>query len=405
MDSIITIIIFISCLAAVIYLFYALYFSNKSVVKSKVKTKDNQISTIVQSNISQNLVMGNVTVTSLRESIISIIGNFLYDEGFANDEITKYGILEIVNLISDYHEEGNALFPEILVTNSLDFFKTIPNKELIIQEAELSIPEFKNAIKLCAPLATNSWIIFIEVKGKRIKYGITSAEMVETSPSIYNQTVGDLKVEYKDTTIAYIRNIGQKAVELSGLKKRVIVSLTLDEPKQLSLNEVQTLAKSISSDCEEKYKVNIQTFFEKTIDEALKDGHGNLIGIVKDEPKATEKIKKEMKSKGGIYLPSPIDFEYIIKEAEINRTNEASINLKSYSSVFKAMLNHDGITIITTRGKVIGYHILIGDYSKASDVVNGGARSMALKSMENCDFFQLCFYKSQDGNIKLWQKK
>jgi len=350
--------------------------------------------------------MSDIKITSLRDSITASIGEFLYDEGFAKDDITKIGILEIINLISDYHEEGNALFPEILVTNSLDFFETIPNNEIVIHEAELSVAEFRKAIKLCAPLATNSWIIFIEVKDNKIKYGITTAEMSETSPSIYNQTVGPLKVEeYKNTTIAYIRNIGQKTVELAGLKKRIIVSLTLDEPKKLSLNEVQTLCGNLTLKCDEKYKVNIKTFFEKVIDEALKDGHGNLIAIVDDSEESINALKEKIKGNGGIYLISPIDFELLITESDVNKNNESSINLKTHSSVFKAMLNHDGITIISNKGKIIGYHILIDSYINEGDEVIGGARSKAFKSMGNCGLFSLCFYKSQDGNIKLWQKK
>ena len=69
------------------------------------------------------------------------------------------------------------------------------------------------------------------------------------------------------------------------------------------------------------------------------------------------------------------------------------------------MLNHDGITIISNKGKIIGYHILIDNYLNDGDVVVGGARSKAFKSMENCGLFNLCFYKSQDGNLKLWQIK
>jgi hypothetical protein len=69
------------------------------------------------------------------------------------------------------------------------------------------------------------------------------------------------------------------------------------------------------------------------------------------------------------------------------------------------MLNHDGITILSNKGKVIGYHILIGDFLNPGDKVEGGARSKAFKSMENCGLFNFCFYKSQDGNIKIWQKK
>jgi hypothetical protein len=350
--------------------------------------------------------MPEIKKASLRDSIIESIGNFLYEEGFAKDDITKLGILEIINLISDYHEEGNALFPEILVTNSLDFFKTIPNKEIIIQESELSINEFKKAIKLCAPLATNSWIIFIEIKDNTIKYGITSAEMSETSPSIYNQTVGQLKIEEIDgITIAYIRNIGQKTVELSGLKNKLIVSLNLDKPKEITSNEVQKLCEMICINSGEKYRVNLATFFEKVIDDALKNGHGNLIGVVEDAEEPIKKLKETIMGKGGVYLINPIDFEFLVSESEINKNNESSINLKAHSSVLRAMLNHDGITIISDKGRVIGYHILIGDFLKKEDKVDGGARSKAFKSMENCDLFHTCFYKSQDGSIKLWQRK
>lgn len=350
--------------------------------------------------------MTEIKKASLRENIIDSIGNFLYEEGFAKDDITKLGILEIINLISDYHEEGSALFPEIIVTNNLDFFETIPNKELIIRETKLSVTEFKKAIKLCAPLAINSWIIFIEVNDDVIKYGIVSAEMSETSPSIYNQTVGQMKIsDYKNTTIAYIRNIGQKTVELSGLKNQLIVSLTLDEPKELTFDEINLLCEEISSKCAEGLKNNIKTFFEKVIDDAIKNGHGNLIGIVDDSEEAIAKLKAEINGNGGIYLANPIDFELLITESETHKDNQSSIDLKAHSSLLKSMLNHDGITIISNKGKILGYHILIDSYLKDEDVVTGGARSKALKSMENCNLFTFCFYKSQDGNVKIWQKK
>ncbi|WP_276135063.1 hypothetical protein [Polluticoccus soli] len=348
--------------------------------------------------------MQEIKQSSLRDALLASIGDFLWEEGFKKDDITKRGILEVINLISDYHEEGTALYPEVLVTNNLDFFETIPNKDVVIQEGALTIEEFRSAVKLCAPLAINSWIIFIEVKGNRIKYGITSAEMTETSPSIYHQTVGELRVEYKDTTIAYIRNIGQKTVELAGLKNRLVVSLTLDEPKPLTMNEISELCQSIAAGCEQKLRVNVKTFFEKLIDETLKIGHGNLIGIVEDDDKKIDNLKAEIKGNGGIYLAKPIDFQSLIEDSEINKNSESSINLKAFASVIKSMLNHDGITIISTKARLIGYHILIDSYVNKGDVLVGGARSKAFVSMQNCGHFKFCFYKSQDGNIKIWKK-
>ncbi|MBZ5857758.1 hypothetical protein [Flavihumibacter profundi] len=349
--------------------------------------------------------MQELTKASLRSNILSSIGDFLYEEQFATSEHLKYGILEIINSISDYQEEGRTLFPEIIITDNLKYFESIPNRELTIKVTKLSKDEFRNALKLCAPLAKDSWVIFIEVSGDNMKYGITSAEMSETSPSLYKQTVGELGLgdTYKEGKIAYIKNIGQKTVELVGLKKRMIIYLTLDEAPDVSQNEVKSVVSQITQHCDPKIQVNLQAFFEKVIDEALKDGHGNLIGVVDYQSHSIQELKELITSEGGIYLIEPIDFEFLIKEAEDNKTNETSINLKSYASVAKSMLNHDGITIFTTTGKLIAYHILIGEFINDGDSISGGARSKAFKSMENCRKFIAGFCKSQDGNIKFWK--
>ena len=75
-----------------------------------------------------------LTKTSLRDNILSSIGNFLYNENFAKCEVTPVGLLEIINLISDYHEEGKSLFPEVLITNNFNFLKTISNREVVVKE-------------------------------------------------------------------------------------------------------------------------------------------------------------------------------------------------------------------------------------------------------------------------------
>ncbi|NQX52267.1 hypothetical protein HQN86_01440 [Pedobacter panaciterrae] len=349
--------------------------------------------------------MQEIKHSSLTESVSSSIGDFLYFEKFQTDPIVKEGILALINLISDYHEEGHALFPEVLITNDLEFFKSIPNKEILINEAELSVDEFKDVVKLCAPLAINNWIIFIEIKDKKLKYGLVSAEMSDTSPSLYNQTVGALKEEIPNTTIAYIKSLGQKTVELAGLSRRLIISLNLEDPKGYSQNEVHQLSSMITEKCDEHYRVNINTFFEKIIDEALKAGHGNLIGIVEDQEDVIMALKEKLNVNGGVYLPMPIDFEELIVYSEQNKDNESSINLRAHSSILKAMLNHDGITIITNKGRVIGYHLLIDPYVNEGDVLRGGTRSKAYLSMQNCKFFKCCFYKSQDGNIKIWKNE
>lgn len=342
---------------------------------------------------------------SFQENLLVAIDGFLNDEGFIFDNITKHGILEIINLISDYHEEGNALFPEVLITNNLNAFETIPNRDLVIAEMDLSLNEFRNAIKLCAPLAINYWIIFIEIKkNNKIKYGVSSAEISEASPLLYSQTFGGIKVPNNETAIVYIRNIGPKKVELSGLKGRLIISLTLNGPKPIGLNETLQLSVCIASRCDEKLKDTITIFFEKYIDEALKTGHGNLVGIIEDSDEAIGNLKRGIKSYGGIYLTNPVDFQMLILESETKRNNEAAIHLKAYASVLKSMLNFDGITIISDKARLIGYHLLIESLIREGDELSGGSRIKAFLSMKNSGLFKFCFYKSQDGSVKIWKR-
>jgi hypothetical protein len=345
--------------------------------------------------------MKETSKKSLRNHVLESIESFLYKEGFEKDDVISKCILEAINLISDYHEEGIALFPEMIITNNLNFFRTIPNKEIVIGEEALSIDEFKKAVKLTAPLAIDSWIIFAEIFNGKIKYGLVTAEMTENSISIYDQTVGALKIELDNITIAYIRNIKKKTVELSGLKKKMIVSLTLEEDPDVDSNEIKEVSAGISRKCHIDYKNKIANFFEKNLVNILRNGHGNLIGIIDNGKESISALQQSEKT--GTFLACPINFSRLIQDSEEQKSNESSTALKAYLSIMKAMINHDGITVFTNDGKLVGYHLILSNYELNADEINtGGARTKAFNSMKNSGLFLFCFYKSQDGSMKTW---
>lgn len=338
---------------------------------------------------------------SFRISTLSSIGDFLYEEHWPTIPLLKEGILETVNALSDYFEEGVHLYPEvILTTNASEFFKTISDREVFICEKELTLKEFKNILKLCAPLAVGSWVIYIDfAETGKVRYGLIDAEMSETSPSLYEQTVGSGKVKLHDIKIAYIRNIGGKNVELIGFVQRLIISLTLEELNGAQDNVVQQISDQISFRCEEKYSGMISTFINKSIEDAVKHGHGNLIGVIADDPDNIEIVKQRLSD--GVYPLTIIDLCDFIIDSENQKTNQASVALLAYSNILKSMLNHDGITIITDRAKIIGYHVII-DFVNDPVGQEGGARSRAFYAMKQSGLFKACLYKSQDGNSKIW---
>ena len=305
-----------------------------------------------------------------------------------------------MGIISDYKEEGVHLYPEIFIVSDFTYFDSIPNREIIIAENTISVSEFINVLKLCAPLANNSWVIFIEVKDTTLKYGLVDVELTETSFSLYEQSVGDLAVEIPGINIAYIKNVGSKSVELLGLKKKLIVSLTLESIELTERNYVKEIAIEICKNIDSENISEIRNYINKTLNEAIKGGHGNLIGVINSEN--FENIKKILSD--GIYLAEHINLASLIEFTEKEKTNESSVALKAYSTIFKSMLNHDGITILTNDGKVVCYHLFIQKFDKNGKSPVGGARSRAFQSMINSNLFEACYYKSQDGNTKIWTK-
>lgn len=338
---------------------------------------------------------------SLRENTLTSIGNFLFGEQFITTEDVKQGILVLINLISDYKEEGQNLFPEVVVVNNLDIFKTITNREIPICEKELTIEEFKNVMKLCAPLAVGSWTIYVGVEAGIIKYGLIDAEMSETSPSIYEQLVGDMAVTDGNMRVVFLRNIGSKVVELTGLQGKLIVSLSLDEIIKEENDVVSDIAHEIVKECEDEFINPTLTYIRKTINSAIKQGHGNLIGVIQDSKESIEEIKKDLVD--ALYLPTPIDISDFVAFAEKEKNNESSVSLSAHGKIMIEMLNHDGITLFTNKGKILGYHMFIRSYLDGNEQSIGGARTRAFQSMQKSKLFNACFYKSQDGNSKFWR--
>jgi len=66
------------------------------------------------------------------------------------------------------------------------------------------------------------------------------------------------------------------------------------------------------------------------------------------------------------------------------------------------MLHHDGVTVFSSKGKVLGYHVFVKPDGSEKEEIVGGARTRAFEVLKLSNVFESCFYKSQDGNEKIW---
>lgn len=143
---------------------------------------------------------------SLRSHVLDLIGSFLYEEKFPNSTHLKEGILNLIDATSSYREEGEELYPEIFITDDIDaVLRTLPFcKQVEIASKPESVLEFSKALKLCAPLSKDGWVIYISVNNGDMKYGLVSTEISELSPTFRKQSVGELSENGDEYAIAYL---------------------------------------------------------------------------------------------------------------------------------------------------------------------------------------------------------
>ncbi len=339
---------------------------------------------------------------SLRSHVLDLIGSFLYQEKFPSYPYLREGILDLVDSTSSYREEGEELYPEIFITNKIDsVLETLPFcKNVEIDRQPATVKEFSNALKLCAPLSRNGWVIYINVEETHISYGVVSSEISELSPTFRTQAVGELSQNGDEYCIAYLQNVGNKTVLLKGSEASALICLTLNSKGAAHGHELEKLCEYITKDVDEHYKEISNSYFEKLIGNALIVGHGNLIGVVKDNEVKISALKA--RHGDGIFLSKPIDMYELLATSEEEKTREACTSNRLYSSLLESMLNHDGMTVLTTSGKVLGYHVFVKPQGNEEDGLVGGARTRAFEIMKQSDCFECCFYKSQDGNEKIW---
>jgi len=346
----------------------------------------------------------NIKIKSLKEHVAESISSVLWNEKFPSCDLTPYGVLALVDEIASYHEEGKELFPRIVLTTNIGgLLKSVPFvQQIVVRHSELSVSEFQAALKLCAPLAVDGWIIFIEinVSDKKIKFGLLSSELSETSPSLHRQLLGDLSQENIGYPFIYISNVGQRTVLIEGEKKKVAVSLSLKTVQDISSGSVNVLAAYIAEKSNSEIRDTLRSYFEKLLNFSLKECHGTLIGIVEDDETAIEQLKNCIED--GIYFELPIDFALLIDNSEHEKSREASTMVRIYSSILQNMLNFDGITVLSTCGRVIAYHCFVKQ--ECAQEFSGGARDRAFEAMIVSKAFVCCLYKSQDGNEKIWSK-
>lgn len=323
------------------------------------------------------------------------VEDLLGKEGFVCSESVVEGVLAIVSAVADCQEEGVRLFPEILLLKDWNELKEIDTRYHKVYEGEMDDTHFHRLMKLCSPLAVGGWHIFVVLPDEtNIGYGIISAERKETSLPLMKQAI-----ELNDGQGAvYIRNVGGKSVELRGTSARHVISLSLGKTIMGQDDDIMALAKVIIGKIE-KDEI-LEAFIVKILREALNAGHGNLIAVC-DEDQMDACLSRMT---GGAKIDPPVDLVQLVADDKSEHSNVSSVAIKTSVAAIKAMVNHDGISLFSTTGKLLAFHYIVENNKVVDQNAVGGSRTKAFEALKTLDGVEACFFKSQDGVTKFYSK-
>jgi hypothetical protein len=343
---------------------------------------------------------------SLHEVVVDSVGGHLYKMGFPKVDGLAEALTEAADLISNYTEEGIRCYPEIVLTTDLaGLLQPITVKQVLpIAESGLSNLNLRAVLKLCAPHCSNGWLIYIEIRPleNKANYGLLNAELAETAiPARVALLEGGTNLP-----LLYLSRRSSSVVRLESPDQPPLhINLGLQKPVTDEDYSGQ-LATEITIGFPPEAKPSAKTFITKLLSEAFREGHGNLIAVVEDSQEAISAAISALKSDGKV-LTFPIDLGDPLLRAispEPASNGEANMLLTSRKSVVKSMLSQDGITVFTTKGRVIAFNVFVKNPTTATAVI-GGARTRAFMAMQEIGIFEACLFKSQDGNEKFWRKQ
>lgn len=344
--------------------------------------------------------MTETNVSLYKESLRNVEA-FLKSHNFPASQNICEGLVTVINMISDYHEEGIALNPDILLISSDSFFSTLAYQHhIVLQTEEINEKTFSMAVKMCAPLAENGWKMYLLLMDEHnIEYGVVNVSLTQMSVSLYNQVV-DTPQEL--AACAYIRNIGNKVVELNSISYHCVIALNLNSYETKMEEELEKLATVIFKNVDENYpiKKEVITYIKDMFIEALNHGHGNLIAVTDD----IGQVKIDGHLRGGIFLSDKVDFTKLLYENYQEKSDQTATTLNAFTQLTISMLNFDGITLFNSTGCVVGYHFIVDNNVAAENPIVGGSRTRAFEALTQTNGITACFMKSQDGNIKYFEK-
>lgn len=339
--------------------------------------------------------------TSFRHMLKGMLADFLEDEGIRCHD-TQAALLTLVVALSHYTEEGQSLFPKVLLCADLTRHLALiqGSGPIEVGKGPKGSKTISRALKKCAPLAKGGWVIYVLLNDTEFQYGVFRAPFSPTALDI-SDTLVSVQQDSQDFTAILASQLTEKAVELTGVRsgRRLIYFSDTSEDAPSPKIALDKLVDLCCSDVPIKIKDPVASFITATLYEAIRECHGTLVAVL---PPGDDRFFSDLTDRGGV-LGEPIDLAELVREYHVLKSEDTLASLRAYGTLLSGMIASDGIVILDDRCRIRGYNCFVTSkpgIDPAADGQNGGARKRAFEQLcllVDDGRLRGCFFRSADG--------
>jgi hypothetical protein len=246
------------------------------------------------------------------------------------------------------------------------------------------------ALKRCARLAEHGWFIVMDSFQGRLQCHLVREGLDPTAPTLREYA----SAEYGDAVLL-VTQVAHDAIELIASEDhRLLVQLSAAIAPQEGERDsaVERLAQAVSIHADHP---RLARFWRRCFERAFRQGHGALVAVVKG---------------GGEEIPAPLstDIAVLSRPVDIGRrvhncpdAREQTFLVESFITIISGMLATDGITVMSSDGKVLGFNCFLHERTEGDGKPRpGGARRRAFASLAKLvddGLLTAAYFRSMDG--------
>ena len=325
---------------------------------------------------------------TFRTQLIEAVTKFCQESRLAFLTNTSH-LVELIILLSRCQEEGVSLYPKVYLTNDKHTLNSmLPDGEsLKIGSGEANVYGLQSAIKKCAPLAINGWLIYIEESVNMLEYGVFKGSGNPISVLVDEV----LMTKNEEFSVVKAFQVAGDCVEIransGGFHYIFLNHRKEDSPPPLQF--LDKLVDAITEKTREEDKEPTISFLNRLFYGALREAHGSIVAVTNME------TPPKFLSSDGVILEEPVDFSKLVCEFKKKYVGQSHLDSKGH--LLKGMLNSDGIILFDNKARLLGYNCFVKVSNKGNLI--GGARKRAFFSVgEKIGHgISAVFMQSQDG--------